>query len=172
MLGWGPLGTMFTSMEFTKENVREWFDYVDGKLYWKKKPANQIKIGSEAGGMNYYGYRRVSFKKREYMVHRLVWLWHGKDLVDGLQIDHINQIKTDNRIENLRQVDGSTNKLNNKACYVSYCKFKNKWKAYGPAKNRKQKWIGYFDTKKEAEETVKLYFEGDSCVGSNWSETH
>jgi len=158
------IGAKLIDMKLTKENVKEWFDYKDGKLYWKQQPANQIKVGTEAGCLNSYGYCRVRFKGREYMVHRLVWLWHGKDLIDNLQIDHINQIKTDNRIENLRQVDVSTNKLNNKATYVSYCKIKDCWKAYGPAVYRKQKWIGYFKTKKEAEEAVRLCLAATSAV--------
>lgn len=144
-------------MKLTKQNVKEWFDYKNGKLYWKQRPANQIKVGAEAGCLNSYGYCRVRFKGHEYMVHRLVWLWHEKDLVDGLEIDHINQIKTDNRIENLRQVNGSTNKLNNKASYISFCKNKKMWKAYGPAPYRKQKWIGYYKNKEEAEQAVKMF---------------
>lgn len=150
-------GVKLIKMKLTKQNVKEWFNYKDGKLYWKQQPANQIKVGTEAGCLNSYGYCRVRFKGHEYMIHRLVWLWHGKDLIKNLQIDHINQIKTDNRIENLRQVNRSTNKLNNKAIYVSFCKSKKLWKAYGPAPHRKQIWIGYYKTKSEAEAAVKMF---------------
>ena len=40
---------------------------------------------------------------REYRLHRLVWLWvHGAHVPDGMTLDHINGVKTDNRICNLR----------------------------------------------------------------------
>jgi len=141
----------------THTDVKEWFDYKDGNLYWKKSPAKQVKEGSQAGSMNAYGYVRVTFRKKEYMLHRLIWLWHKKELIEGMQIDHINQCKTDNRIENLRQVSPSENKLNNKAKYVSYSTKSKKWVAYGPAIKRVYHYIGMFQTKQEAEEAVKIY---------------
>ena len=40
---------------------------------------------------------------REYRLHRLVWLWvYGTHVPDGMTLDHINGVKTDNRISNLR----------------------------------------------------------------------
>jgi len=145
------------TLGLTFTNIKEWFDYKEGDLYWKKTPARQIKVGDKAGSLNAYGYIRVGFKGKEYMLHRLIWLWHNNKLIEGLQIDHINQCKTDNKIENLRQVTPSKNKLNNKATYVSYSKKSKTWVAYGPAINRKFKHIGMFQTKQEAEEAVKLY---------------
>lgn len=54
------------------------------------------------------GYRQIFFQGRRYMAHRLAWLYvYGE--WPALQIDHINQCRDDNRIENLRQV---TNKQN------------------------------------------------------------
>lgn len=60
------------------------------------------------GRLTTNGYRQVWFDGRRYMAHRLVWLYvHGE--WPKMQLDHINQNRDDNRIENLREV---TNKQN------------------------------------------------------------
>ena len=44
-------------------------------------------------------------------MHRAVWAWHHGRFPEK-QIDHVNGVETDNRIENLREVSGSENKMN------------------------------------------------------------
>jgi hypothetical protein len=49
------------------------------------------------------GYLRVKVNDTHYRVHRIVWkIYYGEDPLSGLDIDHINRDKTDNRISNLR----------------------------------------------------------------------
>ena len=47
-----------------------------------------------------------------YTAHRLAYLLHYSDMDQSLQIDHINGIKTDNRIDNLRLVTHQQNHFN------------------------------------------------------------
>lgn len=161
MLGWEPLGTMFTKVtnqRLTIKEVKELFDYKDGNLYWKKANSNRRKIGKKIGNQHPKNkYIQFVYKGKLYMVHRLIWLWHGNELIDGLEIDHINRNRSDNRIENLRQVSKSINNANKKSVYVNYCK--NAWKAYTSRAltNGKQIHLGSYKTKEEAEEAVKVF---------------
>ena len=55
---------------------------------------------------NGYGYRRVRLynvnkKYKYYSVHRLVWEAFMGSIPEGLQINHLNENKADNRLENL-----------------------------------------------------------------------
>lgn len=51
------------------------------------------------------GYYQVCLSKqsivKHYMVHRLVWETFNGQISEGLQVNHINEIKTDNRLSNL-----------------------------------------------------------------------
>lgn len=61
--------------------------------------------GRQLGNLTSNGYVRLSLLRREYRLHRLVWLWvHGQHVPDDMTLDHINGDKTDNRIANLRLV--------------------------------------------------------------------
>lgn len=67
--------------------------------------------GMEAGCINQDGYRRIRVGKKFFVVHRVIWLvatgrW-PKD-----QIDHINGVRTDNRLCNLRPANNSQNQQN------------------------------------------------------------
>lgn len=56
------------------------------------------------------GYLRVSIKKRQYFIHRLIALTFIDNSLNKEQINHINGIKTDNRIENLEWVTNQENR--------------------------------------------------------------
>ncbi len=142
------------------EELRQVFDYVDGCLYWKIKPCMAVSIGAKAGstkGAN--GYVRVMYKCSTYLVHRIVWVWHGNSLDENLEIDHINRNRSDNRIENLRQVTRAKNSENQKGNMVCYCpsvKSKNKWKAYTKqTSTNRQVHLGYYETKEDALRALK-----------------
>ena len=59
------------------------------------------------------GYVQLCLDGRQYMAHRMAWLYVYGTFPNG-EIDHINRNKGDNRIENLRDVTKSTNQCNKK----------------------------------------------------------
>lgn len=98
--------------ELTQERVKELFDYKeDGSLIWKVKNSNRININSVAGCICNDNYFRTRIDGRLYKNCRVVWLWHNGKNPDGF-IDHINNIRNDDRIENLRLTSKSGNAQN------------------------------------------------------------
>ena len=98
------------------------------------------------------GYCRLQVDNKRYGQHRLAWLYMYGYLPEN-QIDHINGIRHDNRIDNLREVSQQCNSQNckqgknNISGYigVSYHKATGKWQA-SICVNYKTKYLGLYDT--------------------------
>jgi hypothetical protein len=80
------------------------YDPDTGLIYWKVlRPG--VKVGDQIGWYDKNGYRRVQLRKngksKKIPYHRLAWALHYNHFPDG-SIDHINRIRDDNRICNLR----------------------------------------------------------------------
>lgn len=91
-------------MKMNIEKIKSIFQYdqYTGNLYWKIRPSQRVKAGDLAGGKaNSEGYLTVKFNGRAFLSHRVCWACHYGSWPSS-QIDHINGVKTDNRIENLR----------------------------------------------------------------------
>jgi len=136
-------------MSITFERVRELFDYrKDGKLIRKTNIIYRAKKGDVAGTDNKNKYNRICADCRQYYTHRLVWLWHHGYMPEN-NLDHINRIKSDNRIENLREVSRQCNLRNtgnhrdNKSGVkgVRTDKRWDVWQAWITI-NRKKCWLG------------------------------
>ena len=98
-------------------DYKQWLRYEDGKLYWiaKSSPnANRVKLGEEAFRYDEHGYKRLTVNKKLTTCHRIVWEMHNGPIPKDKCIDHINRVRDDNRIENLRLVTSSENALNSK----------------------------------------------------------
>jgi hypothetical protein len=115
------------------------------------------------------GYYKIDVGGKHYSIHRLILLaFYGES---EQEVDHINRIKTDNRLVNLRYTDRLTNCINTSlvinAKGYHWCKSANKWRAQIKIHN-KLKNVGFFDTEEEAhtayatacEERVGLYASG------------
>jgi len=94
----------------TQEYAKQLFDCVGGHLVWKVSKAKRIKIGDKAGTIGKDGYIRVFVDGKSYLAHNLVYLIeHG---FMPKEIDHVNRVKTDNSIDNLKQTTRSENSIN------------------------------------------------------------
>jgi hypothetical protein len=100
-----------------------------------------------------YGYIQVGYMKKMYKAHRLIWaIVYGKFPIG--HIDHINGIRFDNRLTNLRSVTHQQNIHNqknpnkkNKSGYLGVCwnKKAKKWQAEIQV-NNKNKYLGVFES--------------------------
>lgn len=87
------------------------YNETKGEFTWIKRPNKNIHLHTRAGTKNSAGYRVISLFGKRYLEHRLAWFYvHGE--MPEHEIDHINQIRDDNRISNLRQVTRSENQRN------------------------------------------------------------
>jgi len=129
------------------------FDYVDGQLVWKEKPSNlKHLIGKVAGCLHRSGYRNIKIKNNIYPAHRLIWIYHHGNCRSDMQIDHINGLKDDNRIENLRLVTNQENCFNRSrlnAKGYTWNKDVKKWQASIWVEN-KLKYLGLFNEEQDA----------------------
>lgn len=127
-----------------------------GIFKWSVK-YNKKHKSMYAGTVGNRGYIRICINKKLYQAHRLAWLYvYGE--WPTLQIDHINMIKTDNRIINLRDVSNQENQHNHVIARkdsksgllgVHFVEKTSKWAAQINI-NGKRKKLGYFLTKEDA----------------------
>ncbi len=94
------------------EQLRQLFTYDEerGRLVWRQSWSNRIKIGQDAGCSRPDGYRVVHCNGHLYREHRLIWMYHYGSWPS--MIDHVNGIRSDNRIANLRPATRSQNMRN------------------------------------------------------------
>ena len=156
--------------EVNAETVRDLLDYnpETGVFVWKVrdrkycetdhgwKIVNGRDAGETAGSLNDDGYRYIKIFDKRYKAHRLAWLYVYGEWPKN-QIDHINNQRDDNRIENLRDVIQSQNSMNatiqsgrtSQYKGVSWHKKTNKWRTQITI-NGKCKHLGYFVSEEEA----------------------
>lgn len=70
--------------------------------------------GHRIGCLNTQGYLWFLHDGKRYLNHRVIWEFFNGEIADGMQIDHINGKRDDNRLSNLRLVDAAQNSRNRK----------------------------------------------------------
>jgi hypothetical protein len=138
-----------TNFTPTKEYLHQIFEYKDGHLYWKINKQS-ICAGDKTGTLGSNGYFRTIIKKKSYLVHRLIFLFHYGHL--PLTIDHIDGNPLNNNIDNLREATQSENICNAKLYKNSTSGIKNvylhkaanKW-AVRLSINQKRVFLGLFE---------------------------
>jgi HNH endonuclease len=85
-------------------------EFRDGKPYWKVRPNNRVNMLKPAGTLGFWGYRYIKQQGKRIAAHRLHWFMHYGSVPP--QIDHINGVPDDNRIDNLRALNQAGNTQN------------------------------------------------------------
>ena len=154
-------------MPITQQEVIERFRYEDGKLYWLARGYARFDkqfAGKEAGGFNKTANGIIiAYKNTRILLHRVVWIYHNGEIPEGMEIDHINQDRLDNRIENLRLCYRHQNawntkiRFNNKTGVKGLCwnPLTNTWRARVSV-NKKTITVGSFVCFEEAKRAVEL----------------
>lgn len=114
----------------------------------------RLSNGHKIQSTNSEGYIQVYIKGKAYPAHRVIWLYLYGEWPKN-QIDHINGIRNDNRVENLRDVVQSKNMQNSKhhrsggLLGTSWNKRDKKWIST-LIFNRQRYYLGYYNTGLEA----------------------
>lgn len=143
---------------YYNENIR---CYRDGRVerYYKRNSKTNSGKGWQLLNLkpNSLGYLRINIDEIYYAVQRLIaFCFMGLENIIGTQantngvIDHINGIKTDNRVVNLRLITVQQNTFNKHDVKgYTWNARANKWKGH-LCVDAKYIHLGYFDTEQEA----------------------
>lgn len=113
------------------------YDRMSGRLFWKHRDAgpewwNTRYAGKEAfTSLDTDGYRQGKINGKPVRAQYVVWVMHWGDAFPEC-IDHINRVRTDNRIENLRsatQQQNAVNRSTNTAGHVGIYRCGSRWRA-------------------------------------------
>jgi hypothetical protein len=116
------------------------YDPETGKIYGIHKKEITTK--------DKYGYIHITIKGGKLFGHHFAWyMTYGN--VDFNLLDHINRVKNDNRISNLRIINHQQNCFNKDSRGYYWDKGRNKWKSQIKL-NGKEIHLGRFNTEEEA----------------------
>ena len=102
-------------MGISKQDVEKLLSYDPASgSFFHRVGHRDVKPGDIAGCLGRQGYIHLKIKGKRYFAHRVAWLLTYGHWPVG-DTDHINQNKSDNRIENLREATRSQNKMNHPA---------------------------------------------------------
>lgn len=139
----------------TAERLRELLIYdAQTGLFTRRITNRRWLAGQVAGSIDVNGHILINVDRVQYRAHRLAWLYtHGRWPAND--IDHMNGVRTDNRLENLRDVTRQVN-LQNRRTSTAKSKLlgahqhvDGRWKS-AIRHNGRQVHLGYFDTPEEA----------------------
>jgi hypothetical protein len=143
-------------------------------IFTNKIQRGQAKIGDDPSSLTHDGYKIIHLKGYSFRAHVLAWIYVFGEMPNI--IDHINGIRDDNRISNLRNVDTRTNLQNMKRGQlrktysdipgVIYEKRKDKYRIRLMSDTGVYKSFGYYDTVEEAELQCiilrRIYYPGNT----------
>lgn len=125
------------------EAIASLVEYRDGRLVCKRTGKYRDTTIQSSG----YAVCKGSVDGKVYrdLVHRVVWFIHNGPIPEGMEIDHLDRVKLNNSIENLRLVTRSGNCHNIKSSGVYFDKRRSVWYSC-ITETGKQRRIGTFKT--------------------------
>lgn len=144
-----------------RAKLLELFEDTGNSLRWKVTQG-RARVGDVPSGVNSEGYLRVSVGRKRLYVHRVLWVMRNGPIPVGMQVDHIDGDRRNNRADNLRLVSVSQNRCNARIrCDnssgvkgVDWLSGKKRWRVrcqiYGKVVE-----VGYFKDLATAEEAAK-----------------
>lgn len=135
---------------------------ITGIFTWKETRGRILK-GSTAGYFEDDGYITIRLNRKLYKAHRLAWFYSFKEWpTKGLDIDHINRVRSDNSLGNLREVSRADNNRNSVA--RNYLGIKHIYpqgsKFYARLNNEgKDVYIGTFESIELAQSALAIYYK-------------
>ena len=134
------------------------YDPDSGIFTWRYTRSSRAVKNSVAGTLTPDGYISININRHIYRAHRLAWLYCFQEWPLHF-IDHINGIRNDNRLDNLREATKLENSYNTKAHKdsstgvkgVFFNKANNNYRAQIRYKGQKLS-LGSFKTVEEASE--------------------
>jgi len=159
------------------EDVVANFKYMEGRLYrknlknnakWLNKP-DWWEVEATANPTN--GYCNTRLHGKCFRSHYIVWVLHNGEVPKGMVLDHINGVRYDNRIENLRIVSqrkNCQNRVNFKnGVYDIVYQGQRKYAAKMTVGKTRGMSLGRFDVRELAE---KRYMEACRMVERGCTE--
>ena len=142
-----------TPPSLTQERLKTLLNYdTETGVFTSRKAWGSRPAGRVLGSKNQHGYLQISVAGRSYTAQRLAWLYAHGEWPKGV-IDHINRVRDDNRLCNLRCINHSQNALNTEyttsKAKVRGVTYAPPWRAFIQV-DGKRKDLGRFHTLEEA----------------------
>jgi len=131
------------TLDGTAQRFNEAFEYCNGELYWKinTNPSKRL-IGKRAGCLSSM-YGVVNLDGQAYCIHKVIFCMHHGYMPEV--VDHINGVKKDHRIENLRAANHQSNNWNKTVQSNNKLRMKNiSWH-----KQNKKYWVQITQNRKK-----------------------
>ena len=99
----------------TYDEIMTRYLYEDGELYYRENLSSRARKGQMVGSIVGIGYKSIHFNGKRFGYHRVIYCYFNEcdyDDIRGWEIDHLDNDKLNNKIENLLLCEHWENQLN------------------------------------------------------------